>query len=196
MADNILNTILRLNKTVISFKELLMLFPDSDINILKSKINYYIKQGKLYHIRRGLYGKDKKYDRLELANKILIPSYISFETVLVSYGIVFQYYESIFIATYQSRNIICDSQEYIFKSIKSSILTNTNGIEIKENYSIASLERAFLDVIYLNINYHFDNLVPLNWEKVYEIMPIYKNKRLEKMVRKYHNFFLSDSRSL
>ena len=192
MADNVLREILRLKKTVFSFKELLMFWPNTDTKILKSKINYYIKQGELYHIRRGLYSKDTHYDHLELATKILIPSYISFETVLLSAGIIFQYYKSIFVATYQSRNIICDGQEYTFKTIKSSVLTNTLGVEIKENYSIASTERAFLDVIYLNKDYHFDNLAPLNWDKVYEILPIYENQRMAKMVKIYHESFKKD----
>lgn len=189
MVDNILSAILRFKKTVFSFKELLMLWPNTDIKTLKSKINYYIKQDDLYHIRRGLYAKDKNYDRLELATKILIPSYISFETVLAAAGIIFQYYDQIFVATYQSRNIQCDGQKYNFKTLKSSILTNTTGIEIKENYSIASAGRAFLDVIYLNKDYHFDNLASLDWDKIYEILPIYKNKRMEKIVKKYHESY-------
>jgi len=39
--------------------------------------------------RRGIYAKDKNYDRLELANRIYTPSYISLETVLSREGIVF-----------------------------------------------------------------------------------------------------------
>ncbi len=192
MRDNILRVILRSKKTVFSFKELLMSLPSMDIKTLKSKINYYTKTGEIYHIRRGLYSKDKNYDHYELATKILIPSYISFETVLKNSGIIFQHYEQIFVASYQSRSIICDGQEYNFKTIKSLMLTNITGIEIKENYSIASPERAFLDVIYLNKDYYFDNLAPLNWDKVYEILTIYENKRMEKMVKMYHKSFLKD----
>ncbi|TSC77837.1 MAG: hypothetical protein G01um101429_938, partial [Parcubacteria group bacterium Gr01-1014_29] len=67
-----------------------------------------------------------------------------------------------------------------------SILTNQTGIEVKENYFIASLERAFLDVVYLNKEYHFDNLSGINWGKVDEILPIYGgNKRMEAKVKKY-----------
>jgi len=41
-------------------------------------------------LRRGLYAKDNSYDKNELATKIYIPSYISFETVLRNAGAIFQ----------------------------------------------------------------------------------------------------------
>ena len=63
------------------------------------------------------------------------------------------------------------------------------GINITETYSIASAERAFLDTIYLNKDYHFDNLLLLDWNKVYEILPIYSNKQMEKRVEKYQKAF-------
>ena len=102
-------------------------------------------------------------------------------------GVIFQYYHQIFVASYKTRSITCDGQTYTFRSIKSVILTNAKGIEIKENYSIASPERAFLDILYLHKNYHFDNLSSLNWDKVYDILPIYKNNRMKKAVEIHRN---------
>lgn len=189
MKKNVLQEILRSSETVFSFKELLLRFRNNDVQTLKSKLNYHVKNGDLYHIRRGLYSKDANYNHLELATKILTPSYISFETVLSSAGIIFQYYSQIFVASYQSRNIICDGTTYTFKTIKSEILTNSQGIEILKTYSIATPERAFLDIIYLNKHYHFDNLEPLNWDKVYTIIPIYENKSMQKRVDQYYNSF-------
>jgi hypothetical protein len=182
MEENILKIMLKSKQTVFSFKELLLLLKTDDVAALKSKLNYYIKNGELHHIRRGLYAKDANYDRLELATKILTPSYVSFETVLVSAGIIFQYYSAIFVASYQAREIICDGQTYIFRRIKPTILTNSQGVE----NNIATPERAFLDLLYLNKEYHFDNLEPLNWDKVDEILPNYKNKSLEQRVAALH----------
>ena len=66
-------------------------------------------------------------------------------------------------------------------------MTNNDGIEIKDNYSIASTERAFLDLLYLNKDYHFDNLSPLNWDKIYALLPLYGgNQRMERMLKKYY----------
>ena len=72
-------------------------------------------------------------------------------------------------------------------------MLNVKGIELKEHYTIASPERAFLDTIYLHVNYHFDNLDPLNWDKVYEILPIYGgNKRMSQVVDTYYQVFKED----
>ncbi len=153
--------------------------------LLKRRLNYYIKEGELYPIRKGLYAKNKDYNRYELATKIYTPSYISFETVLAEAGVIFQYYERIFIASYLTREIAVDKQKYSYRKIKDSILTDNIGIEHKNNYAIATPERAFLDIVYLNKDYYFDNFSVLNWDKVFEILPIYSNKRMEKEIKDY-----------
>jgi hypothetical protein len=132
----------------------------------------------LYSVRRGIYAKDKNYDRLELATKIFAPSYVSFETVLLQAGVVFQFYSKTFVATYQTKEIKCDGQIYSFRKIKDVILTNGSGVENKGGYFLATKERAFLDVLYLNMDYYFDNLSPLDLDKVYTLLGIYNNKRM------------------
>jgi len=186
MQTNFLKAILNTDQTVFSFKELLLKFQTDETNNLKSKLNYYVKNGYLRHVRRGLYVKRATYNHLELATKILTPSYVSFETVLCSAGVIFQYYSNIFVASYQSRNIMCDGQTYTFRTMKPIILTNATGIEILKDYSIASPERAFLDIIYHSKHYHFDNMEPLDWDKIYKILPIYgNNKSMQKRVNNY-----------
>lgn len=178
--------LMRSKKTVFTFKDLILLWGESDVNFVKKKIHRYVKAGKMNAVRKGIYSKDKNYDKYELATKIYTPSYVSMETALGAAGITFQLYGQIFVASYTTKEIECGGQKYSYKKIKDTILTNQAGIESRENYSIASPERAFLDVIYLNKDYHFDNLSALNWEKVYEVLPIYGgNKRMAKMVKMY-----------
>ena len=64
---DILN-ILKSNNTVFSFKEILLTSGESNPALLRRRIYYYIKNGQLYGIRRGLYAKDKNYNKLELAS--------------------------------------------------------------------------------------------------------------------------------
>ncbi|MFH2069316.1 MAG: type IV toxin-antitoxin system AbiEi family antitoxin domain-containing protein [Candidatus Omnitrophota bacterium] len=180
-----ISEILRSKNTVFTFKDISLIWGDTDRSTAIAGVNYYVKTGVLYRIRRGVYAKDKNYDKLELAAKIYNPSYVSFETVLTKAGIVFQFYTQIFVASYLTREIIADKQIYSYKKIKNSVLTNQAGIERRNNYAIASAERAFLDVLYLNKDYHFDNLSSLDWDKVFEILPIYANKRMEKKVEEY-----------
>lgn len=193
MSENNFKKLLRTDQTVFSFKDLLLQYRGVNTKNLAAQLHYYVQNGDLYHLRRGLYAKDRNYDHFELASKILTPSYVSFESVLRPAGVVFQYSSEIFIASYQSRTILCDGQTYVFKTIKSTVLTNSAGIELHKNYSIATVERAFLDIVYLNKHYHFDNLEPLNWEKIYDILPIYgENISMKKRVDKYYKAYKND----
>lgn len=185
-----ISSILRSKKTVFSFKDIALLWGDSSSAAIV-RLNYYVKTGKLYRIRKGFYAKDKDYDKLELATRIFTPSYISFETILAGSGIIFQYYSRIFIASYLTRDIVCDNQIYSYRKIKALTLTNKTGIESKGEYFAATRERAFLDTIYINKDYHFDNLKPLDWDKVFEIIPIYGNKRIIKKVKEFYEDFKS-----
>ena len=181
-----LDTLLRSKKTVFSTKDVALLWGGKNEAAARVRLSYYVKTEKLIHIHRGLYAKDKNYDKLELATRIYTPSYISFETVLAKAGVTFQFYSQIFVASYVTREIITNGQTYSYKRIKDSILTSPAGVGVKDNYHIASPERAFLDVVYSNKDYHFDNLSSLSWEKVFEILSIYNNKSMEKKVKKYH----------
>lgn len=179
--------LMRTKYTILTFKEVYLLWGKTDMDFVKQKLNRYVKTGKIYSVRKGIYAKGETYDKFELATKIYRPSYVSLETVLGRAGVTFQFYSQIFIASYISREITVDGQTYSFRKIKDSILTDLAGIEMEDNYYIASPERAFLDVVYLNKDYHFDNLSSLNWDKVYEILPIYGgNKRMEKKIKQYH----------
>ena len=186
MGRDYLSNLFRTNNTVFTFKDISLIWKETDARLVKKRIYRYVKAGKLYPIRRGIYARDKNYDRLELATKIFTPAYISLETVLFKEGIIFQYYDEIFVVSYLSRKISCDGQTYVFRRIKETVLTNSLGIEKKGNYYIASKERAFLDTIYLNKNYHFDNLSSINWDKCFEMLPIYNNKAMAITLNSYY----------
>ena len=63
---NILD-IYRSKNTVLSTKDISLIWKETDLDTIKAGINYYVKTGKLYSIRRGIYVKDKNYDKFELA---------------------------------------------------------------------------------------------------------------------------------
>lgn len=181
-----LDILLRSKNSVFSTKDIILLWREAKTGATQVRLNYYVKTGKLKRIRRGIYAKDKNYDKYEFATKIFRPSYVSFETVLGGNGITFQYYGNIFIASYLKREIKCDGQTYSFVKMKDSILSNPTGIDQTGEYAIALKERAFLDTIYRSKKYHFDNLSPLDWDKIFEILPIYNNKKMAKTVQKYY----------
>ena len=183
--------LLRSSKTVFSTKDIALLWGEKTGVATRVRLSNYVKTGKLIRICRGLYAKDKNYNRFELATRIYTPSYISFETVLTRAGINFQFYGNIFVASYVTRDIEVGDQRISFIRMKDYVLSNSIGIEHLDNIAIASKERAFLDRIYISKDYHFDNLDALDWDKVFDILPIYHNKRINKKVEEYFKYYKS-----
>ena len=181
-----LETVLRSPKTVFTHKDVALLWGEPSSDAVRVRLNSYVRRGKLYRIRRGLSAKDKNYNKLELATRVFTPSYVSFETVLSKEGIIFQFYSQIFVASYLARKITVDGQVYSFRKIRDTLLADPVGIEHGEGSSWATKERAFLDTLYLNTDYHFDNLGGLDWDKVFGILPIYQNKRMTKKVKEFY----------
>jgi len=174
-------------QTVFTVKDISLLWEATQPKLVWARINDYTKTKKLYFIRRGIYAKDKNYNKFELATKIYTPSYISLETVLAKEGIISQYYETIFVISYLTRKIEVEKQKIQIRKIKNEILLNSSGIIQKENYFIATKERAFLDALYLYKNYYCDNLDVLDKKKVFALAKIYQNKQLIKRVKTYFN---------
>ncbi|MFZ5376373.1 MAG: type IV toxin-antitoxin system AbiEi family antitoxin domain-containing protein [Patescibacteria group bacterium] len=178
-----LDIILRSDKTIFTLKDIALLWQETSTNTTRVRLNYYVKKGDLFRLRRGVYVKDKNYNKLELATKVFTPSYVSFETVLAQEGLIFQYRSDITVASYLNRNIEIDGQRYSYQKVKDSILINPRGIIQTNNISVATKERAILDTLYSNTDYHFDNTNGVEWEKVFELLPMYQNHRLEKTVK-------------
>lgn len=181
--------LLRSPKTVFSVKDIALSWGQEAENAIQVRLSSYVKNGKLIRVHRGIYAKDKNYDRFELATKIYTPAYISFETVLTRAGVNFQYYGNIFVASYVTREIEADGQKISYLRMKDFVLSNTMGIKQINDVSIATKERAFLDRIYISKDYHFDYLDILDWDKIFEILPIYRNKRMEKKVNEYFKYY-------
>lgn len=182
--NNIILTIYKDTRTVFRLNDIAMLAGESNFQSLNKKLNYYVRTGKLQNPRKGIYAKPG-YQYEELACSICIPSYISLEYVLQKAGIIFQYDSRITVVSYLSRIIEVENQVYIFRKIKASMLIETMGIIRQNNHiNIATAERAFLDLLYLNKNYYFDNLNPLNKELVFKLLPLYQSKAMDVEVTK------------
>ena len=186
MKKDPISILLRSKNMVFTFKDLSLLWNETNANLVKKYAYRYVKLGKLHPIRRGIYAKDKNYDNLELATKIFTPAYISFETVLAKEGVIFQRYNQIFVASYLTREIFCEGQAFVFRRMKEAVLLNTTGLDKKDNYHIATKERAFLDTIYLNKSYQFDNLSSINWDECFEMISLYENKAMAIRLNSYY----------
>lgn len=172
------------SKTVFTLDEMAYIWNLSNTSILIDKVSKLVKAKKLIRIRRGFYQvRGRDCDPLELGNKFRTPSYISFSTVLLQEGVVFQYSEEIYLASRDSRCVEVGDYTFVYRKLKDEILFNQSGIINKGNYMIADKERAFLDTLYLEPDFYFDNLRSINFDKCQIYSLIYKNKNLIKKIK-------------
>lgn len=183
--DNLIAKLYESPKTILTIKDIALIWEETNKVNLLSKIKYYAKQGALIRLTRGVFAKNKNYDIKELATSIYTPSYISFETVLREAGIIFQHQDSIFVAALYPATKKISGKTIIFRKLKDSVLYNAAGIKNERNYSVATPERAFLDTIYLSPGFYFDNLMSINWDVCFELAKIYDNKQLLKRLAVY-----------
>jgi hypothetical protein len=182
--QNIVMTIYQNKRTVFRLSDIAMLVGESNFISLNKKLNYYVHTGKLQNPRKGIYAKPA-YNPEELACTLYTPSYISLEYVLQRAGVVFQYDSRITTVGYLSRSVEVCEQIYAYRKLKGEVLVNTAGIVQHANdVNMATPERAFLDLLYLDASYYFDNLNPLDKKKVDKLLPLYGSKALQKRVNK------------
>lgn len=180
--ENFILKLYQSKNTVFTIKEIALLFGNIKRENLKARINYYVRKKDLKNVRKGIYTKIE-YEPFELIAKIYTPSYVSLETVLEKEGVIFQHYRFFFVISYLSRKIEVDKNQIQYRRIKESILLNQEGVIQKENYAIATKERAFLDALYLYKDYYFDNLDILEKGKVFLLLDIYQSRNLSRKVK-------------
>lgn len=179
--------------SVFTIEDLSTLWNISDRKVLLESIKYYLLTKRLKSLKRGVYVADKEYNNFELAQKLYAPSYISLHTALGSHGINFQHYETVYSVSLQRKKIEVEGKKFSYHSLKEQIFWNQLGLEKKENYYLASPERAVCDAIYLFPRLGFDYLQRLDSQKLRELAPLYDSQTLRQKVEKITQG-LSDAR--
>ena len=171
-------------RTVFRLKDVAMLTGETSFNSLNMRLNYYVRTGRLQNPRKGLYCKPN-YNPQELACRIFTPSYLSLEYVLQRSGVIFQYDSRFTALSYLSRDVEIENQVFSFRKIKNELLISQQGIVQQGNtITVATPERAFLDMLYLNGAMYFDNLNPLKKDLIEQVLPIYNSRTLNQRVQK------------
>lgn len=168
--------------TVFRVSDVAMITGSTNRAGITQRLIYAVKKGLLCSPCKGIYAKNN-YSFSELACKLYTPSYISLETVLLKAGVIFQYGETLTMISYISRTITVDGKKIRYRKIKNDILLDMRGINRNE-INEATPERAFLDVLYLNPHYYFDNISVLDKSKIKSLLPIYNSATLTKRANK------------
>lgn len=175
-------------KTVFSSKDLRGLW-NIGSQAVKVVTKRVVEQDLLIKLAKGYYTLSRDFNVYELANLVVSPSYVSFNSALFYHGISFQVsniVSSVALFNYQKK-----IGEYNLKyySMKKSLFFNLEGVDYKENLTIASPERAVLDSFYFGLLPNIDNWEKLNPTYIKELSIIYP-----KVVRKKIKNLLNKSK--
>jgi hypothetical protein len=135
--DSLIAKLYQSTKTILSTKDLALIWQENDKFNLNAKIAYYVKQKVLIRLTRGVFAKNKDFNSKELATSIYIPSYISFETVLREAGVIFQHYETIFVASKWPKTTKIDKYTITFRKIK-----RCSPVQFNRSYQQGKLQHS------------------------------------------------------
>lgn len=187
-------------------KTINMLYEEfKDYKNFYNKIELEEKKGNLIKIKRGLYETNIYREPLALANIIVSPSYISFETALAYYNLIPEAVSIVKSATFKKnkkKEIRNSFSLYTYQDVNPNAYPyGIDVIEIDgENVKIASKEKALLDTISLisprnnlkeieellfeDLRINENIFDTLDMKKLMEMCDLYCSKSL-KLLKKY-----------
>lgn len=175
-------------KTIFTIHDLRLIWNERNPDNLKSQIKYYVDNGNLARLKRGVYTLSKDYDPFELAQKLIQPSYISLYSALAHYGIIFQPSTEVTSMTSYWRKFIINGVTYTYHALQDRIFFHPLGIIREKNYWIACKERAIADTLYLKGETFFDNLDSINAHLLQQMAEIYEQESTANLI---HNLIKS-----
>lgn len=167
-----INNLLKEKNQLFHTADLALLWDIKNKNTLYTTIKRYVQKGILIPIHKGFYSTvslDQIHPYKLALGYLHHFTYISCETVLIKEGIIFQKENYITLISNIKRKFIVAGKNYLVRKAKDNFLYNRTGITEKDDYFIASLERAVADILYFYPKYHFDNRKAINWSQVKQI---------------------------
>lgn len=184
---NKLNSLLKSGKKLFHTQNLALLWGIENRNTLRVTISRYIKRGFLIKVFRGFYSLTelKNIPKEILGSKIINRyCYLSCQTIFEWHGVINQViYPMVFITSVSKTVFLNDDFYFIYKQLKPEFLNNHEGVENKEGYNIATLERAVADILYFNPRFYFDSPSLIDWDRVRDIQKKVGYKVTERMNR-------------
>ncbi|KPJ56658.1 hypothetical protein AMJ49_04310 [Parcubacteria bacterium DG_74_2] len=171
-------------KTVFKLKDLQDLWSD---NVLNTKMSAKRMVGKklLLKLAKNYYCLNKEYNIYELANLIISPSYVSFNSALFFKGVCFQAQNTISSVALFNYEKKIDNKIYKYFTMKKELFFNLEGIIVQNNISFACPERAILDSFYFGFLPNVDNEEKINFTFLKKISQFYPNSVKNKIKKIY-----------
>jgi len=126
-------------------------------NYLLKQMSLWVKSGKVYQLKRGLYTLAPPYQKIKphpflLANRLQPASYVSLQSALLYYGLIPEYVPSTTsITTKKPGSWETPLGTFAYRHIQMSWFNNYASIDLdgKQTAFVANPEKAILDLILL-----------------------------------------------
>ncbi len=187
------------NQVCFNTNRIYTFFPDFDRN----NLSRWVKKNLLIRLRQSVYTFPDYLEKpdyvMYFANNMYKPSYISMFTALSFYGLIPESVVQITsITSLKTISFENESGEFSYKSVKGNLMFGykIKAIDNNINIKIASMEKALLDLLYLNAFYkstedmlelRLDNDIlknEFNKDTFFEFCKLMKNKSLDKRALK------------
>lgn len=150
------NSLLKLVGDDPIFESSFLLAGNVNPKLIRIQLSRWVKAGKIYQLRRGLYSIAPPYQRRQphpflVANHLQKASYVSLQSALSFYGLIPEVVNIITsVSTGRPERLETPLGIYEFRHIKTELLFGYRMIELGEQSAlVATPEKALLDLIYL-----------------------------------------------
>ena len=163
--------------TVFNLDDLGIIWGQKDRSATRQSARDYAAHGSLIRLRQGIYAlPDVQIDTNALANKLLVPSYVTGLTVLTSAGLSHQFTLTVSSVAAYNKTYEVQGKTFAYSQIKTPVLYNQLGLDITRTTSVATVERAVTDLIYLSKGlYPFETLDGIDWYLLESYAKIYES---------------------
>lgn len=137
-----------LNKDYYSISDLEKIL-GQERDVLYVTLHRMVKKGWLRRLRRGIYQIDFSGtgDQQKIASQLYLPNYLSFESALSKYGVIFKVpYNITFATTNKTKKLKMGDRLVEFRQLKKELFF---GYSYRDGINIAEPEKALLDQLYL-----------------------------------------------
>ena len=170
--------------SVFTLDDLGIIWGQKNRSVTRQSARDYASQGSLIRLHRGVYALPHvRPHPFSVANKLLVPSYVTGLSVLIDAGLSFQYTNVVSSVALYNKSYEVDNKAFVYSQVKASVLYNPLGLENKKSVSVAGTERAITDLIYLSKGrYPFERIAGVDWDLLDACAEIYESALVRKAV--------------
>lgn len=193
------NSLLRLISNDPVFESSLLLAGNINPKIVRLQLSRWVKSGRIYQLRRGLYSIAPPYQKIQphpflVANRLQRASYVSLQSALAFYGLIPEnVHTTVSVTTGRPERLETPLGIFEFRHIKPNLLSGYEMIDLGgQSALVATPEKALFDLVYLqpggeSSNYlqglRLQNLDKLNLERLKKQSEVFNSPKMRSALK-------------